>query len=251
MSVAVELRLESVTVDFPVYHTSARSLKNRLLHHGTGGRIGRGAGNRLTVRALEDVSLAFDHGARVGLVGHNGAGKSTLLRVLAGAYEPTSGHVWRRGRTASLLTVSLGIDPESTGYENIMRRGLFLGLMPEQVRERTEEIAEFTELGGYLDMPVHTYSAGMRLRLAFSVCTCFEPEILLMDEWFGVSDPSFMEKAKRRLEEFVGRAGILVLASQHAALLERICDIGVMLDAGRVEARGPIREVLRQYRQAA
>ena len=143
------LRLESVTIEFPVYSTSTRSLKKRLLHHGTGGRIGRDAGNRLCVRALEDVSLTFEHGDRVGLVGRNGAGKTTLLRVLAGAYEPTRGHVRRRGRTASLLNVSLGIDPEATGYENIMMRGLFLGLMPEQVRERMDEIAAFTELGDY------------------------------------------------------------------------------------------------------
>ena len=235
MNAMVSLRIESVTVDFPVYNASARSLKNRLLHHGTGGRIARDSNNRLTVRALEDVSLVFKHGDRVGLVGHNGAGKSTLLRVLAGAYEPTRGHVQRRGRTASLLTVSLGIDPEATGYENIMTRGLFLGLMAEQVRERMDEIAEFTELGGYLAMPVHTYSAGMRLRLAFGVCTCFEPEILLMDEWLGVGDPTFVEKAKRRLEEFVDRAGILVLASQNAALLERICVTGVLFDTGRVK----------------
>ena len=251
MSAMVGLWLDSVTVDFPVYSATARSLKNRLLRRGTGGRIARGSGSALWVRALEDVSLAFEHGDRIGLVGHNGAGKSTLLRVLAGAYEPTRGHVRRRGRTASLLSVSLGIDSEATGYENIMTRGLFLGLMPGQVRERMEEIAEFTELGGYLAMPVHTYSAGMRLRLAFAVCTCFEPEILLMDEWLGVGDPSFVEKAKRRLREFVDRAGILVLASQNAALLERICDTGVLLDTGRVKAHGPIGEVLREYRQAA
>ena len=251
MSDRVSLRLESVTVDFPVYNAGLRSLKSRLLHHGTGGRIARGAGNRLLVRALDDVSLALEHGDRVGLVGPNGAGKTTLLRVLAGAYEPVRGRVHRRGRTASLLNVSLGIDAEATGYENIMTRGLFLGLMPEHVRERLDEIAAFTELGDYLAMPVHTYSAGMRLRLAFAVCTCFEPEILLMDEWLGVGDRAFVEKAQRRLEEFVGRAGILVLASQNANLLTRVCDSGVLLDAGRIKARGPIDDVLREYKQAA
>ena len=124
------LCLESVTVDFPVYNTSTRSLKNRLLSRGTGGRIRRDAGNRLCVRALDDVNLAFEYGDRVGLVGQNGAGKSTLLRVLMGAYEPVRGRVWRCGRIASLLNVSLGVDAEATGYENIIARGLFLGLKP-------------------------------------------------------------------------------------------------------------------------
>ena len=247
----VSLKLESVTVDFPVYNASTRSLKNRLLHRGTGGRIAKGAGKRLVVRALEDVSLAFEHGDRVGLVGPNGAGKTTLLRVLAGVYEPAQGRVLRHGRTASLLSGSLGIDAEATGYENILTRGLFLGLLPQQVRQRMDEIAAFTELGDYLAMPVHTYSTGMRLRLAFAVCTCFEPEILLMDEWLGMGDRAFLEKARRRMEQFVDRAGILVLASQNAGLLARVCTTGVLLDAGRVTAHGPIDEVLREYRKAA
>ena len=251
MTAMINIRMESVTVDFPVYSASTRSLKKRLLHHGTGGRIARDSGNRLCVRALEDVTLNFEHGDRVGLVGHNGAGKTTLLRVLAGAYEPTRGIVRRRGRIASLLNVSLGIDPESTGYENIMTRGLFLGLMPEQVRERMSEIAEFTELGDYLAMPVHTYSAGMRLRLAFAVCTSFEPEILLMDEWLSVGDRSFMEKARQRLTEFVERAGILVLASQNASLLKRVCSTAVLLEAGKIKARGPMSELLQEFQQAA
>ena len=246
----VSLQLEAVTVDFPVYSAGARSLKKRLLHRGTGGRIVHGAANRLRVRALEDVSLALRHGDRVGLVGSNGAGKTTLLRVLAGAYEPTRGRVERRGRTASLLNVSLGIDAEATGYENIMTRGLFLGLRPEQVRARMDEIAAFTELGEYLAMPVHTYSAGMRLRLAFAVCTSFDPEILLMDEWLGIGDRAFVEKAQRRLEQFVERAGILVLASQNTSLLQQVCSTGVLLDKGRITCFGSIVEVLRMYQNA-
>ena len=132
-----------------------------------------------------------------------------------------------------------------------MMRGLFLGLMPEEVRARMDEIAAFTELGDYLAMPMHTYSSGMRLRLAFAVCTSFEPEILLMDEWLGAGDRAFAEKAKRRLGEFVDRAGILVVASQNLALLERVCATGVLLKAGKIKARGPIKEVLCKYRQAA
>lgn len=247
MNTDASLRMESVTVDFPIYNANMRSIKHRFIYHGTGGRVGRGADNRLTVRALDDVSLAFEHGDRVGVVGHNGAGKTTLLRVLAGVYEPVQGRVWRHGRTASLLNVSLGIDDDATGYENIMTRGLLLGLAPEEVRERTREIAEFTELGDYLAMPAHTYSSGMRFRLGFAVCTCFEPEILLMDEWLSVGDRHFVEKARERLEEFVERAGVLVLASQNASLLERVCSKGVLLDAGKVKAIGPIDEVLRDY----
>ena len=247
MNTDASLTAESVTVDFPIYNANMRSIKNQFIYLGTGGRVGRGEGNRLTVRALDNVSLAFEHGDRVGIVGHNGAGKTTLLRVLAGVYEPVRGHVQRYGRTASLLNVSLGIDDDATGYENIMTRGLLLGLDPEEVRERTAEIAEFTELGDYLAMPAHTYSSGMRFRLGFAVCTCFEPEILLMDEWLSVGDRRFVEKAQQRLEEFVDRAGILVLASQNAALLERVCTKGVLLDAGKVVATGPIDEVLRDY----
>ena len=246
MNTGASLRVESVTVDFPVYDASMRSLRNRFIYHGTGGRMGRDAGNRLSVRALDDVSLDFEHGDRVGIVGHNGAGKTTLLRVLAGVYEPVQGCVRRTGRTASLLDVSLGIDYDATGYENIVTRGLLLGLTAEEIRERTAEIATFTELGDYLAMPARTYSPGMRFRLGFAVSTCFEPEILLMDEWLSASDRGFVEKAQRRLEEFVDRAGILVFAGQDAALLERICTKGVLLDAGRAVAIGSIDTVLRQ-----
>ena len=247
MNTDAKIHVEAVTVDFPIYDANRRSIKNQFIYRGTGGRVGRDAGNRLSVRALDGVSLALEHGDRVGVVGHNGAGKTTLLRVMAGVYEPVRGHVWRRGRTASLLNVSLGIDDDATGYENIMTRGLLLGLAPEEVEERAAEIAEFTELGDYLAMPAHTYSSGMRFRLGFAVCTCFEPEILLMDEWLSVGDRHFVEKAQQRLEEFVERAGILVLASQNASLLERVCTTGVLLDAGKVKANGPIDEVLRDY----
>ena len=243
---SVGLRMEGVTVDFPIYSVGTRSLKKRLLRKG-GGNIGRDAEDRLCVRALDQVSLAFARDDRVALIGRNGAGKTTLLRVLAGAYEPTKGQVWRQGQTASLLNVSLGIDLEATGYENIFMRGLLLGLTPEQVRERTGEIEAFTELGGYLAMPVHTYSAGMRLRLAFAVCTCGAPDILLMDEWFSVGDAAFIEKVRRRLENLVERSGILVLASHNLTLLKRICTKAVLLEEGRVKSTGSVEEVLEAY----
>ena len=247
MSTPANIRLEGVTVDFPIYSVRARSLKTSLLHKGTGGRIGNNAENVLYVRALEDVSLTIEHGDRVGLVGHNGSGKTTLLRVLAGVYEPPQGRVWRQGRVTSLIQVGLGIDHETTGYENIMTCGLLLGLTPEEVREHTDEIAAFSELGEYLALPVRTYSEGMLMRLTFAVCTCIKPEILLMDEWLSVGDAAFVEKAERRLEAFIDRAGLLVLASHNLELLGRVCTKGILLDAGRVLASGSIEDVAGEY----
>ena len=251
MSSDIGLRLVGVTVDFPVYTANARSLKNNLLHRSTGGRIGRDAARRVSVRALDDVSLDLARGDRVGLVGANGAGKTTLLRVLAGVYEPAFGRISRHGRVASLFDISLGLDPDATGYENIHLRGLLAGLNPGEIREHSAGIAEFTELGEYLAMPVNTYSSGMMLRLAFAVSTALEPEILLMDEWIGVGDAAFLEKARHRLESLVERAGIVVLASHNAELLERVCTKAVLLDGGRATAIGPIDKVLREYARSA
>ena len=247
MSTSANIRLEGVTVDFPIYSARTRSLKTSLLHKGTGGRIGNNAESVLCVRALEDVSLTIEHGDRVGLVGRNGSGKTTLLRVLAGVYEPPQGRVWRQGRVTSLFDVGLGIDHETTGYENIMTCGLLLGLTPEEIQNRMEEIAAFSELGEYLDIPVRTYSTGMLMRLTFAVCTCIKPEILLMDEWLSVGDAAFVEKAERRLEAFIDRAGILVLASHDLDLLGRVCTKGILLDAGRVRTSGPIEDVTGEY----
>ena len=247
MRTDTSLQLTGVTVDFPVYSADARSLKNSLLRKSTGGRIARDAESRLSVRALEDVNIVLGTGDRIGLIGGNGAGKSTLLRVLAGVYQPTQGEVRRRGRVTSLFDIFLGLDPGETGYENIMVRGLFLGLKPAEIRERTAAIAAFTELGDYLAMPMHTYSTGMMLRLAFAVSTCIEPEILLMDEWLGAGDAAFVEKAERRIQMFVEQTSILVFASHNMALLERFCTKGVLLDGGQIRAFGPIRDVLREY----
>ena len=196
------------------------------------------------MRALDDVSLAFGDGDRVGVVGANGAGKTTLLRVLAGVYEPTAGEVWAAGRIGSLLDVTLGFDEEATGRENIVTCGLLAGLSLAEMRERAGEIGAFTGLGDYLGMPVRTYSTGMRFRLGFAVCTSFEPDIVLMDEWIAVGDRSFLEKAYRRLEAFADGAGVVVLASQDPELVRRMCATAVLLDAGRVRASGPVGEVL-------
>ncbi|MBC93340.1 MAG: sugar ABC transporter ATP-binding protein [Rhodospirillaceae bacterium] len=239
--------LEDVAVDFPLYSGASRSLKTSLLHLGSGGRIGRDLSDRMCVQALHNISFELNNGDRVGIVGPNGAGKTTLLRVLSGVYEPSSGKIFRSGKVAALFDVALGMDTEATGYENITMRGMLLGLSRSEINSKVDEIADFTELGDYLKIPVRTYSSGMLLRLAFAVCTSVEPEILLMDEWIGVGDAKFLEKAKSRLDDFVSRSQILALASHSNDLIRQVCNKAVLIDKGGIISYGEVTEVLEMY----
>jgi homopolymeric O-antigen transport system ATP-binding protein len=245
--VNVELTLENVSVSFPIYHGSSRSLKKRLLFRGSGGQLARDADHRITVQALRDVSLRFERGDRVALVGANGAGKTTLLRVMAGIHEPESGSMRSSGMISPIFDMGLGIDSEISGYDNIRLRGLVLGLHPREIEDRMTEIAEFTELGDYLDLPVRTYSSGMIARLSFAVATCFAPEILLMDEWIMAGDASFLAKAQHRSETFIQNTGIMVLASHNEEICRRWCNKAVWMDRGEVKAQGMIQDVLDAY----
>jgi len=241
------IELRDVSVSFPVYSAGSRSLKNAMIAATTGGRVGQDA-KHVVVQALDRVSLRFEHGERVALIGHNGAGKTTLLRVLAGIFEPLAGTVYIEGRVTPMFDITLGIDPECTGYENIIIRGLYLGLSKSETMERIEGVARFTELGEFLELPVRTYSAGMQARLAFAMATCIEPEILLLDEGIGAGDANFWDKANERLDGFVERAGILILATHSIDLIRRHCTKAVLMERGRVSAIGDREHVLAVYR---
>ena len=239
--------LTGVSVEFPVFNAASRSLKNRVLSVATGGAIDRRVDGHVIVRGLEDVSFSVNEGDRIGLVGHNGAGKTTLLRVLSGIYRPTSGSAVIQGECVSLINISLGIDPEATGRENIRLRAAMMGMRPNELREQFDEIAEFTGLGDFLDMPFRTYSSGMQLRLAFSTSTAIRPEILVMDEWLSTGDEDFKHKADRRLREIVETTKILVLASHSRDLLRKNCNRILWMEHGRVRMDGPTDEVLPAY----
>ena len=189
------IEFSNVCVDFPVYNASGRSLKKNLMQVATGGRIGSDNGGRVVVRSIDNLNFTLTDGERVGLIGHNGAGKSTLLRLLSGVYYPTGGTVHREGNVGSLIDISLGIDPEATGRENIFLRGGLLGMTKRDIQLAFDSIVTFSELGDFVDMPLRTYSSGMHLRLAFAVSTLLRPEILLMDEWLSVGDEHFKHKA--------------------------------------------------------
>jgi lipopolysaccharide transport system ATP-binding protein len=163
-------------------------------------------------------------------MGPNGAGKSTLLRTIAGIYEPTSGSVEIEGKIASLIDISLGMNPEASGYENIRMRGIMMGLSLNEIKLLEEEIAEFTELGSFLKMPTHTYSTGMHMRLGFAVSTIVPADIILMDEWLSVGDSDFMVKAEKRLQKYIEKSSILVIASHSEALISKLTNQVIRLD---------------------
>lgn len=227
--------LKNVCVDIPIYNSQGRSLKKTILGMATGGRIGLNEKGRTIVRSLDDIGLKVFPHERVGLIGHNGAGKSTLLRVLGGVYEPAFGIAKIEGKVGSLIDVSLGIDGEATGIENIYLRAALLGIPRTIVERELENIISFSELGEFIKMPVRTYSTGMHMRLAFAVSTMISPDILLMDEWLSVGDKDFQEKAEQRLNSLIERSSILVVATHSRALIEKCCTRVIWLEHGKIK----------------
>ena len=248
MTTAAHIVLRDVSVTFPVLSFRDRSLRSRFVSAVT---LRRKAAVSHIITALNGVSLDIRAGDRLAIIGANGAGKTTLLRVLAGIYHPTAGTIDVSGRCLSLFDLQAGFDEEATGYENIMRRGLVIGARRAEIDARRAEIAEFTELGDRLDLPLRTYSSGMMLRLIFAVATAVEGEIVLLDEWIGVGDQQFRNKARQRLDEIVARAGILVLASHDVDLIRSTCNRAILLEEGRITASGATEVVLGRYLGAA
>jgi ABC-type polysaccharide/polyol phosphate transport system ATPase subunit len=241
--------LENVSAHFPIYGAQQRSLRKAIFQRATGGSIERDEKNndRVTVRALNDISLTLHDGDRVGLVGHNGAGKSTLLKLMAGIYQPVSGTIKVEGRITPLFDTMPGLAGEDTGYENIITSGMLIGMTRQQIEAKIPEIEEFCELGEYLTLPVRTYSTGMAMRLGFALVTALDPGVLLMDEGFGTGDQRFAERAEARMKDFIGRSRIIVLASHSDATIRSICNKAVILEAGRIIAFGPVNEICDQY----
>ena len=245
-SAEVSITTKGACVDFPIFDAKSRSLKKTVMGV-VGGNIESGS-KVPVIEALRDITLDLQHGARIGLVGHNGAGKSTLLRLLAGIYEPTRGLAEIRGRVAPVFDLGVGMDPEISGLENIMIRGLFLGMSRKQMEQRVDDIADFTELGDFLRMPLRTYSTGMRVRLALGVVTSIDPEILLLDEGIGAVDAAFLDKSKKRLSELVERSGLLVFASHSDEFLRDLCDTAIWMEHGQIKQQGDIEDVLKAYK---
>jgi ABC-type polysaccharide/polyol phosphate transport system ATPase subunit len=239
------LRANDVSLEFPLSGT-----REHVIAQGAGGAPLGGQlfarGKKHYVRALDDITLDLRHGDRLALVGHNGSGKSTLLRVLAGIYQPSAGSIEASGPVSGIFNMNLGFRQEASGYRNLVLKGLMAGRSRAEIEAALPEIAEFTGLGPYLDMPLHSYSQGMAMRLAFAATTAFTNDILVMDEWIGAGDAGFQEKIIARMTDFLHATTIIVLASHSATLLRRIANRAVWLEQGRVKAAGGL-EVIDAY----
>lgn len=243
---SAKIEATDVSVDFPLYHGNARSLK-RTVMSSVSGRMGSDAKNRIVVQALRNVSFKLGSGDRLGLVGGNGAGKTTLLRTLAGIYEPVQGRVRVQGTLNALLDPNLGMNVDLTGRENIALRGLYTGLDARAIARLEEDVRDFAQLGDFLDLPVRIYSSGMVVRLGFALATAIRPQVLLMDEWFLAGDAAFMEKARARLEDMVRGAEILILSSHLTDIILDWCSRVIWMDQGRIIADGEPAVVLERY----
>jgi homopolymeric O-antigen transport system ATP-binding protein len=242
------ISVSNVTLDFPVYGASQQSLRQTLFAR-TGGLIRRDRDRpkRIVVRALDNVSFTLQDGARLGLIGHNGAGKSTLLKALAGVYWPDSGHIKVEGRISPLFNSAPGLDLEDSGFTNIQTCGLLLGMTAEEVNRKLPDIAEFCELGEYLNLPVRTYSAGMLTRLCFAIATAIDPDVLLLDEGLAAGDARFAARAENRMHAMIERTRILVLASHSDALIKSLCNRAALMEKGKLVALGDVDEIVALY----
>jgi ABC-2 type transport system ATP-binding protein/lipopolysaccharide transport system ATP-binding protein len=252
------LVFEDVTVDIPIYDIKSRSLKHRMIlskvstliarkEHGVGGSVIEDQRGVVIVRALDGVSFAAEDGDRIAIVGHNGAGKTTLLRVAAGIYEPTGGSVMLKGRVMPLFNIMEGMAPDATGIEMIHTRGTLLGMTQKEIREKADDIIEFCDLGDYIQMPVRTYSSGMLMRLAFAITTAVESEVLIMDEVIGTGDAAFFERAERRMQEFVARSNVLLVATHSPDIVKKWCNKAMLFQHGKLVEAGPVDAVLATY----
>lgn len=241
------ISLQDVEVDLPIYNSYSRSIRVALMNLAVGGRLVASKGRTVVVRALSNVSIDVYARDRIGLLGHNGSGKTTLLKVLSGIYAPTGGEMRSKISVMPLLDLSLGVDEEMTGLEAVRVGCMLRGVPQSEMAETIAEVCEFTELEDYLHMPLRTYSAGMRARLAFAAATCRCPQALAVDENIAAGDARFLAKARERTIRFLQGASVLFLASHSDAMLRDFCNKGAVLRAGRLEFFGPIDDAIEFY----
>lgn len=237
-----------VSVEIPVYSSANRSFRHTFIKKMVGGSLATNDRN-VSIKALDSVSFDVFLGDSVGILGHNGSGKTTLLKVLARIYEPTGGRIQINGRVTPYFGVNEGITPEMTGYEAIVIGALVRGFHRAETNAVIKEVESFAELGDFINLPIRTYSSGMRARLLFAIATCIPPEILLVDENIGAGDQRFQEKVRDRVKDYISKASTFFFASHNPNMISTWCKKGLLLREGRVLYWGEISEAIKQYNQ--
>jgi ABC-type polysaccharide/polyol phosphate transport system ATPase subunit len=238
-----KIELTDLSITFNAYQQKRLSLKEYISR----GLFRRSMNPALQIRALEGINLSVRDGDRIGVIGHNGAGKSTLLKTLAGIYPPTTGTIAVEGKICSLFDITLGFEQEATGWENILYRAYLQGETPATLRGKLDEIAEFSELGDFLNIPVRNYSSGMMMRLAFSIATAAHPEVLLIDEVLSVGDMAFVEKAKARMKSLMQSASLMVIVAHDLDTIRSMANHVIWLSQGKIVMSGKPKAVVDEY----
>lgn len=250
------INFDDVSVIFPLRNKGGRAFRRDREKNNDGYEKANSIAQNVSeggrsVAGLSEVSFYISPGERVGLLGKNGSGKTTLLRSLCGIYPPTQGKIIREGSVFSMLDIYQGFDDSLTGRENIEIKGMLSGRQTKEIKAAEEGIIQFSELDDFIDLPLKVYSAGMRMRLSFSIATSFSPDILVMDEWLSTGDTTFKKKARSRLQNFVSESSVLVLASHNIDILQKVCNRGIILSNGSVLYDGYIDEAIKLYREVS
>lgn len=247
--------ISNLSLDIPVFDSGSRSFRKELFQlkgslkkkNIVGGNLITTNKNGIIIRALDGISISFQEGDRVAILGHNGAGKSTLLKTIAGIYDPTIGEIKTKGRVMPLFNMMEGVSPDSKGRETIAVRGSILGLSKDELSKKTDDIVEFCELHDYIDLPIRTYSSGMLVRLMFGIVTSIEADILVMDEFIGAGDAAFLIKANKRLRQFIDKSKCLIVATHSRDITLNWCNKAVLLEKGKIKAVGTPEDILKIY----
>ncbi len=241
----LSIEFKNVSLIYDLYYDKTTTLKEyvvNLIHRRKYLEI-----KREQLYALKNINMTISHGERVGIIGPNGAGKSTMLKIIAGLLEPSEGEVKIKGNVQPLIEIGAGFNPEFTGRENIYLNGAMLGFKKREIKEKEQEIIEFTELGKFIDIPVKYYSSGMVLRLAFTIATIVKPEILIMDEMLSAGDLEFMHKAKERMDKILSSAKILILVSHDLGLVKSLTNRSIVLNKGEILFDGNTDDAIEFY----
>ena len=242
MDKEVAIEVTDLVMEFKITKDKIDTLKEYVIR-----TLKRNKKEKQKIRILDGITFKVHKGERMGVLGFNGAGKSTLLRIISGIYEPTEGSVKINGKVAPLLAITAGFDKNYTGKNNIFLNGAYLSMEENYLKEKYDEIVEFSELGEFINYPVKNYSKGMQSKLGFSVATAIKPDILILDEVLGVGDIKFKRKSSAKIKSMMKDGVTVLLVSHSIGQIKKICDRCIWIEDGKIVMEGEAKEVCEAY----